>query len=60
MAQVILTALLNDLKNNPTDAIRLAVAWRDPDVIRHELEELQQDDEEGRDGMARAFDEVPH
>ena len=36
LRDVLLRAMLDDLKDNPTDSIRLAVTWKDPALIRQE------------------------
>jgi len=52
LRDVILTALLDDCKN-PTDAIRLAVSWRDPEITRGQLDMSKNLDQ---DGLKRAFE----
>ena len=52
LRDVILTALLDDCKN-PTDAIRLAVSWKDPDITRGQLETSKNLDQ---DGLKRGFE----
>ena len=46
LKSVILKALLNDF-DNTMDAIRLAVQWRDPQIIKFQLQESKEDDPAG-------------
>mmetsp|Transcript_17312 Transcript_17312/g.37171 ORF Transcript_17312/g.37171 Transcript_17312/m.37171 type:complete len:435 (+) Transcript_17312:107-1411(+) len=47
LRDVILKSLLDDLKDQPCDAVRLAVTWKDSELVKGELEDLQINDKAG-------------
>ncbi|KAL1503694.1 hypothetical protein AB1Y20_012167 [Prymnesium parvum] len=54
LKSLVMKALLNDL-DSTTEAIRLAVKWQKPDIIRFQLQESKEDD---RDGLATALEDA--